>query len=75
MTLNEIPREQVATEWDMGWFCWKCENLISWKTKAFMINNKPYCCECAKKYVKNYKSLLTNNKIYVIINTTNDERT
>ena len=48
MTLNEIPREQVATEWDMGWFCWKCENLISWKTKAFMINNKPYCCECAK---------------------------
>ena len=52
MTLNDIPREQVATEWDMGWFCWSCESLVNWRTKAFIINNKAHCCECAKKYIK-----------------------
>ena len=58
MTLNDIPREQVATEWDMGWFCWKCESLVSWRTKAFMINNKAHCCECAKKYLKELEESL-----------------
>lgn len=52
MTLNEIPRKEMATEWDMGWFCWNCESLVHWRTKAFMINNKAYCCECAKNYLK-----------------------
>lgn len=62
MTLNEIPREQVSTEWDMGWFCWKCESLVHWRTKAFMINDKAYCCECAKNYVKNFQKPIDKSK-------------
>ena len=44
-----IERKQVATQWDMGWFCVKCDKLHHWKELAYMVNHRPYCEECAKK--------------------------
>lgn len=49
MNVNDLPRERVATEWDGGWFCDKCERLIHWKKKAYIINNRSYCRECAEE--------------------------
>lgn len=45
-----IERKQVATEWDMGWFCDKCDSLNHWKTKAYIVNDKHYCEKCAKEF-------------------------
>jgi hypothetical protein len=47
MGLKDIERKKVAQEWDMGWFCDKCDTLVSWKTKAYMIDNRKYCRDCA----------------------------
>lgn len=52
MTVDNIERKRWATEWDMGWFCTKCDKLIHWKKKAYVINNKPYCRECSEKILK-----------------------
>lgn len=52
MELQNIKREQWATEWDGGWFCYKCDCLVHWKTKAYMINGKPLCKKCAEKYAE-----------------------
>lgn len=49
MNVNDLPRKKVATEWDSGWFCDKCEKLIHWKKKAYIINNRTYCRECAEE--------------------------
>ena len=49
MNINDIPRKRVATEWDGGWFCDKCDALVHWKTKSYIINNKHLCRKCAEK--------------------------
>lgn len=53
MRIEDFERKKVATEWDMGWFCYKCDGLHSWRSKAFVYNGKPYCQECAQKMCKN----------------------
>ena len=55
MRIEDFECKKVATEWDMGWFCYKCDGLHSWKSKAFVYNGKPYCQECAQKMCKNEK--------------------
>ena len=49
-----FERKQVASEWDMGWFCYKCEKLSSWKTKAYVSTTSGhyYCAECANRIKK-----------------------
>lgn len=45
-------RHQVATEWDMAWFCDKCDRMIYWKTKGWTNSQYPYrvyCDECKEK--------------------------
>ena len=32
MDIENLERRKCATEWDMGWFCCKCECLKHWKT-------------------------------------------
>lgn len=53
MRIEDFNREKVATEWDGGWFCYKCDKLSHWKTKAFVYNNHPYCQECAQRMCNN----------------------
>ena len=48
MDINEVPRKKMATEWDMGWFCDKCEKLVHWKTKSYEVNGQHLCRECAE---------------------------
>ena len=49
MNINDIPRKKIATEWDSGWFCDKCDALVHWKTKSYVVNNKHLCRKCAEK--------------------------
>lgn len=49
MTIDNCPREKWASEWDGGWFCYKCERLAHWKTKAYVICGHGYCRMCAEK--------------------------
>ena len=41
----------VASEWDHGWFCDKCESLQHWKTKAYVENGEKFCEKCYKEKV------------------------
>ena len=52
MNINEVPRKKMATEWDMGWFCDKCERLVHWKTKSYEVNGEHLCRECAERALK-----------------------
>ena len=52
MSINEVPRKKMATEWDMGWFCDKCEKLVHWKTKSYEVNGQHLCRECAERELK-----------------------
>ncbi len=49
MELQNLEQRQCACEWDMGWFCDKCDKLVHWKTKAYILNNEKLCQECAEK--------------------------
>ena len=49
MTIDDCPRKKWASEWDGGWFCYKCERLMHWKTKAYVICGHGYCRMCAEK--------------------------
>ena len=47
---------KCCCEWDMAWFCSKCEKMMYWKTKGW---NNPkvspynfYCNECKEKLKK-----------------------
>lgn len=47
---------KCCCEWDMAWFCSKCEKMMYWKTKGW---NNPkvsphnfYCNECKEKIEK-----------------------
>ena len=60
MNINNIPRKKVATEWDGGWFCDKCEALVHWKTKSYVINNKHLCRNCAEKILDKSKQVCYN---------------
>lgn len=49
---------QIASEWDMAWFCDKCEKMMSWKTKGWVDPSSPfhaYCNECKEKIERSYK--------------------
>ena len=52
MTIKII---KVATEYDGGWFCDKCNRLQHWRTKANVIieTNQKICNKCIRMY-KNY---------------------
>lgn len=48
-------RQQIASEWDMAWFCDKCEKMMSWKTKGWTNSLSPhyaYCNECKEEIAK-----------------------
>jgi hypothetical protein len=50
-------KEQIAVEWDMAWFCDKCEKMIPWKTKGWVNPLYPhcaYCDECKEKIERSY---------------------
>lgn len=49
--IEDVPREQVANEWDMGWFCDDCELLQHWKKKAYKIGYKKLCRCCAERRI------------------------
>ena len=51
--IEDVPREKVATQWDMGWFCDDCESLQSWKKKAYKIGYKTLCRNCAERRIAN----------------------
>ena len=48
-------RVEVAVEWDMAWFCDKCEKMESWKTKGWRHPRiRGFVCnECKEKLEKN----------------------
>lgn len=51
-------KQQIADEWDMAWFCDKCEKMMSWKTKGWVDPSSPfhaYCNECKEKIERSYK--------------------
>ena len=52
MDINKVPRKKMATEWDMGWFCDRCEKLVHWKTKSYEVNGQHLCRECAERALK-----------------------
>ena len=48
---------QIASEWDMAWFCDRCERMIPWKTKGWVDPSSPfhaYCNECKEKIERSY---------------------
>ena len=49
MNVNDLPRKQVALEWDGAWFCESCWKAHHWKEKAYIIDNRHYCRECAER--------------------------
>ena len=51
MKLIDLERKQCACEWDMGWFCSKCEKLVHWKTKAYILGKQKLCVTCAEQAV------------------------
>lgn len=44
---------ECCAEWDMAWFCYRCEEMFSWRTKGWHNTaNKPqafYCDKCKKE--------------------------
>ncbi len=51
---------QVASKWDMAWFCNKCERMMPWKTKGWVNSqylNYVYCNECKEKITSIYKEM------------------
>ena len=45
-------KKNVCAEWDMAWFCDKCEKMIHWKKKGWINSlypNRVYCNECKEK--------------------------
>lgn len=54
-----FEKRRVATEWDMGWFCCKCECLKHWKTEAYILHGRYYCKEC---YEKTFKKPIDKSK-------------
>lgn len=51
-------RVTAATEWDMAWFCDKCENMNSWREKGWvnknnLYPNRVYCNKCKEELEKN----------------------
>ena len=51
-------RVTVAIEWDMVWFCDKCENMNSWREKGWvnknnLYPNRVYCNKCKEELEKN----------------------
>ena len=53
MRIEDFDRKYVATEWDGGWFCYECDKLNHWKSKAFVYNDHKYCRECAQRMCDN----------------------
>lgn len=51
--IEDVPRQRVATQRDMGWFCDDCELLQSWKKKAYILGNKCLCRSCAERRIAN----------------------
>jgi hypothetical protein len=48
-------KERVCVEWDMCWFCDRCEKMMYWKTKGWTNPLKPfcrYCDDCKEKLEK-----------------------
>jgi hypothetical protein len=46
---------KVAVEWDMAWFCDKCEKMESWRTKGWINSlypNRFYCNKCKEELEK-----------------------
>jgi len=52
MTLQDVERKRVATQWDGGWFCDKCGHMEHWKTKAYMFGKQCLCRRCAEEKIK-----------------------
>ena len=53
LRIEDFEHKYVATEWDHGWFCYKCDELNHWRTKAFVHNGKHYCRQCAERLCGN----------------------
>lgn len=49
MRIEDFDRNYVATEWDGEWFCYECDKLNHWRSKAFVYNDHKYCRECAQR--------------------------
>lgn len=48
---------KCSCEWDMAWFCEKCEKMMYWKEKGWynpMLPHRYYCDECKKKLEKHF---------------------
>lgn len=47
---------KCCCEWDMAWFCSKCEKMMHWKTKGWynpvIAPHNYYCDECKEKIEK-----------------------
>ena len=52
MELTDLVRKVRATEYDMGWFCYKCERLVHWNEKSYVVNGHNYCYDCATKFLR-----------------------
>lgn len=52
MNLDNVPKQQGAVEWDMGWFCDRCDTLRHWGEEAYILNNRKYCEDCAKRIIE-----------------------
>ena len=50
-------KQQIASEWDMAWFCDRCEKMMPWKIKGWIDPLNPshvYCNECKEKIERSY---------------------
>ena len=48
-------RKTVCAEWDMAWFCDRCEKMMYWRTKAWynpLLPRKYLCFACKEYYVE-----------------------
>lgn len=45
--IRDIPRKQVAYEYDGCWFCDECYSMNNFTTKAYMFGNRKLCYTCA----------------------------
>ena len=46
-------KRKCCAEWDMAWFCDRCDKMMHWKTKGWFNTadpfNRYYCNECKEK--------------------------
>lgn len=59
--IEDIPRVQVANEWDGGWFCDICDSLNHFKIKAYKVGSRKLCRACAEKEVERNATNKTRN--------------